>query len=207
MDVENILSFIAASVILTVMPGPDNIFVLIESITKGHKTGMAISTGLVSGILIHTLVAATGLSILLRQSDLIFTVIKFAGAAYLFFLAFKAYKENLGIGNLQQIQNIENIQFFSLFRKGFLMNVLNPKVTLFFIAFLPQFVSDPGINVGFQMIIMGLIFMCQAIVIFFLIALMAGKLADKIHNQTFRIITRLVKVVILTILGITLIIS
>jgi threonine/homoserine/homoserine lactone efflux protein len=207
MDVENILSFIAASVILTVMPGPDNIFVLIESITKGHKTGMAISTGLISGILIHTIVAATGLSILLRQSDIVFTLIKFAGSAYLFYLAFKAYKENIGIDVVPQMHTAENVQFSGLFRKGFLMNVLNPKVTLFFIAFLPQFVSDPGINVGLQMIIMGLIFMGQAIVIFFLIALMAGKLADRIHNQTFRTITRLVKVVILSILGITLFFS
>ncbi|MBK7094353.1 MAG: LysE family translocator [Saprospiraceae bacterium] len=207
MDVENILSFIAASVILTVMPGPDNIFVLIESITKGHKTGMAISTGLISGILIHTIIAATGLSILLRQSDIVFTIIKFAGSAYLFYLAFKAYKENLGINIVQQMQTTKNIQFFRLFRKGFLMNVLNPKVTLFFIAFLPQFVSDPGINIALQMIIMGFIFMGQAFVIFFLIALMAGKLADRIHHQAFRTITRLVKVVILSILGITLFFS
>lgn len=205
MDIQNIISFIAASVMLTVMPGPDNIFVMIESITKGYRTGLAISAGLVSGVFIHTLIAATGLSIILRQSDTVFTIVKYAGAAYLFFLAFKAYKENLGIGIARQKKTDGIFIFYRLFSKGFLMNVLNPKVTLFFIAFLPQFISYPGIDVALQMMLLGFIFMVQALIIFFFIAILAGKLAGRIQNSAFWKITRFIKVGILCILGFILI--
>ena len=88
MQIELILSFLLASVLLTFMPGPDNIFVLTESITKGQKNGIAISIGLCSGVLIHTLAAATGLSIVIQKSALAFSIIKYLGAAYLFYLAY-----------------------------------------------------------------------------------------------------------------------
>jgi threonine/homoserine/homoserine lactone efflux protein len=207
MDLQNIISFIAASVILTVMPGPDNIFVMIESVTKGYRTGMAISTGLVSGIFIHTFVAATGLSLILRQSDTVFSIIKYAGAAYLFFLAFKAYKENIVFDRNLQVKDSGNINFFRLFSKGFFMNVLNPKVTLFFVAFLPQFISIPGIDFSLQMIAMGFIFLIQAMIIFFFISILAGKLAGKIQNPLFWKTARYLKVAILTFLGFILIIN
>ena len=93
MTLETIISFLSASIILTIMPGPDNIFVLTESLTSGRRTGIAISLGLASGVLIHTLAAATGLSIIIRQSAVAFSVIKYIGAAYLFFLAYKAIRD------------------------------------------------------------------------------------------------------------------
>ena len=207
MDIQNIISFLAASVVLTFMPGPDNIYVLIESITKGYKTGIAISAGLVSGIFIHTFIAATGLSILLKQSEFIYSFIKFAGAAYLWYLAIMAYRENSNL----HIQNNDKIpvkfQFQRLYVKGFLMNVMNPKVTLFFIAFLPQFISSSGLNIEFQMIILGLIFMIQAILIFSLIAILAGRISQSLQYPLFWKVTKWIKVVILIILGFYLIVS
>ena len=207
MQIELILSFLLASVLLTFMPGPDNIFVLTESITKGQKNGIAISIGLCAGVLIHTLAAATGLSIVIQKSALAFSVIKYLGAAYLFYLAFMATKEKPVEVTLGKKSTEKNFQLFPLIRKGFLMNVLNPKVSLFFIAFLPQFISQDGINITAQMIILGLIFMTQALVIFSLISILASRLTGYVNKAKFWKITKWSKVGVLSILGLTLALS
>ncbi|MFT6322010.1 MAG: threonine/homoserine/homoserine lactone efflux protein [Granulosicoccus sp.] len=207
MQIELILSFLLASVLLTFMPGPDNIFVLTESITKGQKNGIAISIGLCTGVLIHTLAAATGLSIVIQKSALAFSIIKYLGAAYLFYLAFMATKEKPMEVTLEKKSKEETFHLFPLIRKGFLMNVLNPKVSLFFIAFLPQFISQDGINITVQMIILGLIFMVQALVIFSLISILASRLTGYVNSAKFWKITKWSKVVVLSILGLTLALS
>jgi threonine/homoserine/homoserine lactone efflux protein len=207
MQIELILSFLLASVLLTFMPGPDNIFVLTESITKGQKNGIAISIGLCTGVLIHTLAAATGLSIVIQKSAVTFSVIKYLGAAYLFYLAFMATKEKPMEVTLEKKSKEETFHLFPLIRKGFLMNVLNPKVSLFFIAFLPQFISQDGINITVQMIILGLIFMVQALVIFSLISILASRLTGYVNSAKFWKITKWSKVVVLSILGLTLALS
>jgi len=207
MQIELILSFLLASVLLTFMPGPDNIFVLTESITKGQKNGIAISIGLCTGVLIHTLAAATGLSIVIQKSAVAFSVIKYLGAAYLFYLAFMATKEKPMEVTLGKKSKEETFHLFPLIRKGFLMNVLNPKVSLFFIAFLPQFISQDGINITVQMIILGLIFMVQALVIFSLISILASRLTGYVNSAKFWKITKWSKVVVLSILGLTLALS
>lgn len=93
MEFELLLSFLTASILLSIMPGPDNIFVLTESITKGKKNGILIALGLSLGVLVHTLAAATGLSIIIQKSALAFSIIKYIGAIYLFYLAFMALKD------------------------------------------------------------------------------------------------------------------
>ena len=93
MELGLILSFLGASIILSLMPGPDNIFVLTESLTKGQRNGIAISIGLSIGVLVHTTAAATGLSIIIQKSAIAFSIIKFSGALYLFYLAFQAFNE------------------------------------------------------------------------------------------------------------------
>jgi len=197
MDFYNIISFLTASVLLTLMPGPDNMYVLIESITKGYKTGIAISFGLVSGIVIHTTIASTGLSFFFRNSDFAFKLIKIGGILYLLYLAYLAIKESVSHEKIITSISENQIRFWSLFRRGFLMNVMNPKVTLFFIAFLPQFISVNGFNVSIQMIIMGLMFMIQAIIIFILISVLSGNLSAKIKNKSFWILTKWIKIGIL----------
>lgn len=207
MEFELILSFLAASVLLTLMPGPDNIFVLTESLTKGYKNGIAISIGLCTGVLVHTFAAATGLSIFIQNSAIAFSVIKYLGAAYLFYLAYKAIGETQPSINLdlQKIESKERV--FPLLRKGFLMNVLNPKVSLFFIAFLPQFVTKDGMNLTLQMILLGLIFMVQAIIIFSLISILSSRLTGYVTSSKFWKITKWSKVGVLSILGITLLLA
>lgn len=211
MSVELILSFLGASIVLTIMPGPDNIFVLTESLTKGRKTGIAISLGLATGILVHTLAAATGLSLIIKQSAMAFSVIKYIGAAYLFFLAIMALRDKQSFVDLKS-EHAEQpaeapISFFKLMRKGFFMNVLNPKVALFFLAFLPQFVSTNGMGVEFQMIILGGVFMVQSILIFSAIAVLTGKLTPYVNSPRFWKITKWGKAGVLSLLGLGLILS
>jgi len=207
METELILSFLGASILLTFMPGPDNIFVLTESLTKGSRNGIIISLGLCSGILIHTIAAATGISIIIRESALVFSVIKYLGAGYLFYLAFVAYKEKRYHIDLNPDNDNVDKSFSKLFRKGFLMNVLNPKVALFFMAFLPQFISPNGFNVTYQLLILGFIFMIQAILIFSIISILSGRLSIYINNAKFWKIAKWSKIAVLSILGLTLTLS
>ena len=203
MDFSLTLAFLGASILLSLMPGPDNIYVISESLSRGAKSGILISIGLVSGVLIHTAAAATGLSILIYQSEKAFQIVSYVGAAYLIYLAFLASKEK----PLQLVEtNIRSNQqtIWAHISKGFIMNVTNPKVSLFFIAFLPQFISDKGLNQSIQMLILGLIFIIQAFLVFSTLALLAGRLSIYLNQDRFWTITKWVKVGILGVLAISL---
>ncbi|MGH1336689.1 MAG: LysE family translocator [Aureispira sp.] len=204
MELGLILSFLGMSILLSLMPGPDNIFILTESLTKGQRNGIVLSLGLSLGVLVHTIGAATGLSIVIQQSAMAFSMIKYLGAAYLLYLAYQAFKEKKTVLNFKSEDAGKESGLFFLIRKGFLMNVLNPKVSLFFIAFLPQFITENGFNVAFQMIILGLIFMLQAIIIFSAIAIFAGKLTKYINHPSFWKVTKWSKISVLSILAVTL---
>ncbi len=204
MALEAILSFFGASLLLALMPGPDNIFVLTESITKGQRNGVAIATGLNLGVLVHTTLAATGLSLLILQTSWAFTAIQFAGAGYLFYLAYLSTRESTNPITIDDTQQSDTRSLFSLLRQGFLMNVLNPKVSLFFIAFLPQFITPKGYHITVQMIVLGLIFMVQGWLVFSGIAVLAGRLSSYVQNPKFWIITKWIKVSILAILAVSL---
>lgn len=202
-----ILSFLVASIALTIMPGPDNIFVLTESLTKGQRNGIAISFGLGLGVMIHTLAAAAGLSLLLQKSATAFLVIKFLGAAYLLFLAYKAYKEKRMDFSVKEEKPAMQKGILQLLGKGFLMNVLNPKVSLFFIAFLPQFITKDGYHIALQMAILGAIFMIQSIILFSAISLLSGRLTKYLNSPRFWNFTKWGKISVLSILGIGLALS
>jgi len=205
MDLSSLLTFLLAAMALTIMPGPDIIYVLTESLAKGARTGIWIAVGLISGIIIHTAAAATGISILLTQSDVLFIALKIAGAIYLLYLAYGAYQEKPTLigdnhGSIQEMRSV-----WKLVSTGFFMNVLNPKVTLFFLALLPQFVSDDSTwLVWMQMVVLGVIFMVQGIVIFCIIALAAGRLATMLGNARFWAVMRWVKMGVLVLLGVAL---
>ncbi|MEZ5007265.1 MAG: LysE family translocator [Chitinophagales bacterium] len=210
MDPLLLLSFLSASILLTLLPGPDILYVLTESITKGAKTGRTIAFGLVSGVLIHTALAATGISILIYQSDVVFNVVKYAGAAYLFYLAYQATQElPIKINEADISQNkVSNpdYHFRKLFQKGFLMNVLNPKVSIFFIAFLPQFISPTGFTPMVQMLIMGVVFIVQAYLIFALVASLSGQLSHFLQNEKIWNISKWIKTMVLFLIGLSLVV-
>jgi len=186
------------------MPGPDNVFVLTESITKGKRNGIIISAGLASGIIVHTIVIATGLSVLVQQSPYVYNGIKIFGAIYLLYLAYLTYKEEpanaIGVTNLSSNLIIKE-KLFPLFKKGFFMNVLNPKVTLFFIAFLPQFVNKDGLPFSVQIIILGIIFMIQAFLVFSIISIAAGNLRQLVNSDKFWKKVKWIKIAVLTLLA------
>jgi threonine/homoserine/homoserine lactone efflux protein len=188
------LSFCLASFLMALMPGPDNIFVLTESIAKGAKNGILIAFGLNSGVLIHTLAAATGVSLILKQSELAFAIIQYAGAAYLLYLAFLAAKEKVEPFKTQVNSSNGAIK---LVRTGFIMNILNPKVSLFFIAFLPQFVQPERGNVRVQMITMGSAFMVIGFLTFSSFALLAHQLRKPLGSLKVLSVIKWAKVSVL----------
>lgn len=172
-----LLYFIAASVALTLLPGPDILFVLSISVSQGKKAGIATASGLCTGLLFHTTAAALGISAIVYKSALAFTIVKYAGALYLIYLAFRALKES---GTLFSSFDVKETDVSLLYKRGIVMNILNPKVSLFFLAFLPQFVSTGAGNVPLQMVILGVIFLIQALVVFFLVSIFAGFIGSRI---------------------------
>ncbi|MDW7730965.1 MAG: LysE family translocator [Methanolobus sp.] len=172
--------FVAASVALTLLPGPDIIFVLTQSISRGKMAGIATASGLCTGLLFHTTAAALGVSAILYRSALAFSILKYAGAVYLLYLAFRALKEGeeLISSNAPEERNLS-----LLYRRGIFMNLLNPKVSLFFLAFLPQFVNLEAESVSSQMLFLGIVFLIQALAVFFLISVFAGYIGIRIMER------------------------
>ncbi|NNC95401.1 MAG: LysE family translocator [Chitinophagales bacterium] len=207
MNIDTLLPFVSATFILALMPGPDNLYVLVESLNKGRRNGVAVSLGLASGVMIHTLAAALGLSVIIGESEAVYFLFKILGAAYLFYLAWKAWNEK-GIESAgSSYMETKRDPFFIMVRRGFIMNVLNPKVSLFFIAFLPQFVDTAAGGIILQMITLGSIFMIVTIFIFCSIALISGRIGNLLKSKKFWNGTRITKTLILLILAIGLLIS
>ncbi|MEE9407489.1 MAG: LysE family translocator [Polaribacter sp.] len=163
---------------------------------------LSFSAGLASGIIIHTIVIATALSVLVQQSPYVFNGIKIFGAIYLLYLAYLTYNEETTTVNIsnQAIGLYINEKWFPLYKKGFIMNVLNPKVTLFFIAFLPQFVSKDGFLFSVQIIILGILFMIQTFLVFSIIAIVSGKLRQFLNSNIFWKKVKWIKITILILL-------
>jgi threonine/homoserine/homoserine lactone efflux protein len=171
--------FLCASMALTIAPGPDNIFVITQGITRGRKPAIIAALGMCSGVSVHTSMAAFGISALLYSSITAFNVVKYAGAVYLLYLAYKTLKERSTI----RLAQVEKLSSAAMFKRGFIMNVLNPKVAMFFLAFLPQFVTPDTGQIPLQMMLFGLIFMLQAVVIFCLIGYFSGSIASFIQTR------------------------
>lgn len=179
MTATTLLYFLGASIALSLTPGPDNIFVVTQGIARGRKAAIVTALGMCSGVSVHTAAAAFGISALFYSSLIAFNIIKYAGAAYLLYLAYKTLRERSAI----RLAKADDRPGASLFKRGFIMNVLNPKVALFFLAFLPQFVSSKTGHFALQMLLLGFIFMLQAIVIFCLIGYFSGSVGNLILTR------------------------
>ncbi|WP_457610464.1 LysE family translocator [Lutibacter sp.] len=180
MNYEILISFIGASMLLTLMPGPDIIYVLVQSITNGKKYGIITALGLVSGILIHTSLVAFGISAILKQSENLYFTIKLFGAFYLMYLAFQTYKstDEIFLDSKTTKKNLIN-----LYKQGFIMNVLNPKVSIFFLAFFPGFLYSTTQNTIIQFYVLGILFMLQALLIFSVVSMLSGYFASYLKNH------------------------
>jgi threonine/homoserine/homoserine lactone efflux protein len=165
--------FLLTSVVLALVPGPDILFVITQGVTRGAKAAVALACGLSSGIIIHTALAALGVSAIFKTSEAAFFVLKIIGAAYLFYLAFQAFIHRNELVRIESEKN--SLSLKKLFIRGFFMNVLNPKVILFFLALFPQFVREQNGFIAFQMAQLGLIFMLSALSVFIVVGILADK--------------------------------
>lgn len=172
MTTSLLLTFLGASMAITVSPGPDNLFVLTQGIARGRKAAIITALGMCSGISVHTLAAALGISAIFATSALAFSVVKYAGAAYLLYLAYLTIRHSGAL----RLGQADARPALDLFKRGFIMNVLNPKVALFFLAFLPQFVDPQRGSVPLQMLCLGGLFMLQAVVLFTVLGYFSGSI-------------------------------
>ena len=168
---ESLTIFILASMALIITPGPDIIYVLTRGIADGKGSGVMSAIGVTAGILVHTMAAAFGLAVLLKTSTYAFWTLKLAGGIYLICLGYQVIK-NKNAFELSGFQNSYDMK--KCFLQGFLSNVLNPKVALFFVAFLPQFVSEGSSRYCLYIILLGLIFALLTIAFLILLGIFAG---------------------------------
>ncbi|WP_299620558.1 LysE family translocator [uncultured Tenacibaculum sp.] len=179
--IETLISFALSTIALAISPGPDNIFVLTQSIVNGKKYGLATVFGLMTGCIIHTTLVAFGVSEVIKANPNLFFIIKLFGAAYLIYLAYKVFKSDAKIAF--STDNVQHKSTKELFKTGFWMNVLNPKVTIFFLAFFPQFLFSDTISTVYQFYVLGGIFILVSFVVFSTIAILAGSISDLIKKN------------------------
>ncbi len=186
------LAFFIASIVLALAPGPDNIFVLTQSALYGWKQGLSVTFGLCTGLLLHTALVACGVAALILASPLLFSTLKTIGALYLLYLAWGALRAGKAVqtvpaGNASpglDTSHTPSLSLSRLYRRGIIMNVTNPKVSVFFLAFLPQFTRpEHGSLVG-QILWLGILFILATICIFGGIAILAGKLGARLQQST-----------------------
>ena len=179
--IETLLSFALSTSILAISPGPDNIFVLTQSIVNGRNFGLATVIGLISGCLVHTTLLAFGVSAIISTSENLYMGIKIFGSVYLLYLAFKVYKTDTSILLSEQVTPKKTMK--QICKQGFLMNVLNPKVSIFFLAFFPGFLFSDSLSMITQFYILGFIFMFVSLFIFSTIAMLAGTISNSLKNN------------------------
>ena len=163
---DQILLFFISSLALTIMPGPDILFVINQSL-EDKKSGLLVSFGLCSGLIVHTLVLAFGLSAIIEQNDNVIIFFKYFGSVYLFYLASQEFKKNR-VTNKRQKENF--------YLRGVFMNLINPKVLIFFLAYFPNFLFSDTISTSSQFIILGVIFILQALIVFSIVSLASNRL-------------------------------
>lgn len=172
--------FLTVSWALIIAPGPDMLYVITRGVTHGRKAGMLSAVGVICGILVHTTAAALGLTLIFQTSAFAFMIVKYLGAAYLIYLGIKAWREK----NVFRIQTSSStISSRQLFWQGVLSNVLNPKIAVFFLAFLPQFVDKGGSQVILQLILLGLTFAFLGLIFLVVVGYSSGTIGSWITRR------------------------
>lgn len=181
LNLETILTFLAAATLLSLAPGPDNIFVLTQSAVHGKSAGIFTSMGLCTGLLVHTLAVALGVAALFQASEIAFNALKFFGAGYLLYLAWQAFraKEESLSDRSGKTRNLRQLYF-----RGIIMNVTNPKVSIFFLAILPQFVDPARGPVFLQFLALGGLFIIAGMLTMVAISVAAGSLGQWLNKSS-----------------------
>jgi threonine/homoserine/homoserine lactone efflux protein len=171
--------FITVSWALIVAPGPDMLYVITRGMTHGRRAGMLSAIGVICGILVHTTAAAFGLTLIFQTSAFAFMVVKYLGAIYLVYLGIRAWSEK----NVFHLQSSTPVSSRRLFWQGVLSNVLNPKIAVFFLAFLPQFVDKESSQVTLQLIVLGLTFAFLGLVFLLVVGYSSGSIGGWITRR------------------------
>ena len=198
--------FLTASILLTLAPGPDILYLLTKSLSDGAKSGIILACGLVSGIVFHTTLVMVGVAALIKSSATAMFLLKIFGAAYLLFLAFGAFKSARAGKKISLARSGTKVAAKALYKRGVLMNVLNPKVLLFFLAFLPQFVDVSKDGASLTILFLGVVFAAQALIIFSVVAIFAGRVRTLLlRKKNIGQLFNFVEAVVLTLIALTLI--
>lgn len=172
--VETLGAFFVASVVMGLAPGPDILFVLTQSALYGARAGFATTCGLITGLFVHITAVSLGVAALFQSSETAFNVLKFAGAAYLLYLAWLSFRSGTSKASLQKAQFPG---YGTLYRRGVIMNITNPKVTLFCLAVLPQFVEPERGHPTLQVLSLGGLYELACLIVFTAIAALGGRMA------------------------------
>ena len=197
--------FFIASLALNLTPGNDMLYVISRSVSYGFKAGFYSSMGIFLGCLVHVMAAVFGISLLIAQSAFLFSVVKFAGAAYLIYLGIKALTTKAPVEETETLQARHHIDFL---KQGIITNALNPKVAIFFLSFLPQFIDPGSGNVQLQLLFLGLWFSLQGTLLLMIISFFIGKTRNLImqHPRFWKIQGRVTGLILIA-LGLKLAIS
>ncbi len=174
LPLETITLFVFSAMALALVPGPDNLFVLTQSMTKGARAGITVTLGLMTGLIFHTTAVALGVAAIFQTSQLAFDILKYIGAVYLLYLAYLSFRDSSRL-DLHTEKNM--LSLAKLYRRGIFMNITNPKVSLFFLALLPQFADAHRGSVTLQIFMLGGLFILSAFIIFVSISLLAAKIS------------------------------
>lgn len=177
-----ITSFFGISIVLALTPGPDNLFVLTQSALLGRTSGLFVVLGLCTGLIGHTAAVAVGLAAVFAASTTAFTVLKLCGALYLLYLAWQCFRSQPDT-DMTATAAGPRLGYTALYRRGIIMNLTNPKVSLFFLAFLPQFTSPLNGSVALQTILLGGLFMLATLLVFSAIALCAALVGGRLQRS------------------------
>ncbi|MEK6480551.1 LysE family translocator [Catalinimonas sp. 4WD22] len=181
MGIINFETFLIAGILLNLTPGADTMYILGRSISQGKKAGVLSALGICSGALIHCIFAALGLSIILAKSALAFEVVKYLGAAYLVYLGYKSLRAKAT--NLKVLAKQQPANYAKIYASGIFTNVLNPKVALFFIAFIPQFVDPQYAESSLPFLLLGLTFLTTATIWCLILSLCSARLSEGIRKR------------------------
>lgn len=188
--IENYLGFILAAILLNLTPGTDSIYIITRSVSQGQTAGFHSVLGITSGILVHTLLASLGLSVLLASSPMAFMIVKYIGAAYLCYLGLKMLlsKNSSSIANSlagdQSIVSNQNKEGWKTYKQGVLTNVFNPKVALFFLAFLPQFIDSSYAYGMLSFSMLGITFAITGFIWCLCLALLAARFSTRLRENS-----------------------
>jgi len=173
---QNLYLFFIASLLLNLTPGNDMLYVASRSVSKGIKGGIVSALGVFAGCFVHISAAVLGLSIIISKSAYLFQLIKYAGAAYLIYLGIKTLWSKTSVNLDEELSPKAN--YWKLFKQGAVTNILNPKVAVFFLSFLPQFIDASSSFFKFQLFILGLWFAVQGTTVLIIVACIFGKTKD-----------------------------